>query len=297
MYRIVGPTLAVASVLAVAAGHVPAGSPSAETAVSTVTFTAAERRETLAYWTADRMRDVEAAVELGHDAASVQPWRDPAMKTVGRLFFTDDKGQDTYCTATAVRSSNRSTVMTAGHCVQLPASPGNHHSNMVFVPGYRAGERPYGVFAVRAIAMPSSWEQNAHNDVAAVVVDPLEGQDGQGHEALTEAVGTQAVAFDREPGGAVTVFGYPDSQEQRGEHLMYCAGTTSKTRTGQQSVRCPMEGGSSGGPWLAGFDRKTGRGTLVSVNSFGDAPEEGTVMEGEVLGAVAAQLHAQAEKL
>ncbi|QOV37918.1 trypsin-like peptidase domain-containing protein [Streptomyces ferrugineus] len=289
MHRIVAPTLAVAAVLAVAAGNVPAGTPSGEPAISTVTFTAAERRETLAYWTADRMRDVGAA-ELGHDAASVRPWRGPAMKTVGRLFFTNEKGQDTYCTATAVRSGNRSTVMTAGHCVQLPASPDNHYSNMVFAPGYGDGERPYGVFAVRAVAMPRSWAQDARNDVAAVVVD-------QGDEALTDAVGAQAVAFDRKPGGAVTVFGYPDSQEQRGEHLMYCAGTTSATPDGKQSVRCPMEGGSSGGPWLAGFDRKSGRGTLVSVNSFGDAAENGTAMEGEVLGAVADQVLARAEKL
>lgn len=57
-----------------------------------------------------------------------------------------------------------------------------------------------------------------------------------------------------------------------------------------------MEGGSSGGPWLAGFDRTSGRGTLVSVNSFGDAAENGTTMDGEILGTVAEQLLAQAEK-
>lgn len=288
MYRLVAPMLAVASVVAVAAGTVPP----TDTAISTVKFTAAERRETMAYWTPERMRAVGASTELGHDAASVQPWRGPAMKTVGRLFFTNDKGQDTYCTATAVQSRNRSTAMTAGHCVQLPASPDNHYINMVFVPGYGEGDRPYGVFVVRALAMPRGWAQDARDDVAAVVVDP------RGGKALTETVGAQAVAFDREPGATVTVFGYPDSQEQRGEHLMYCAGTTSKTPgDGRQSVRCPMEGGSSGGPWLAGFDDATGRGTLVSVNSSGDAVENGTIMEGEVLGPEAEQLHARAEGL
>ncbi|GHH08474.1 trypsin-like serine peptidase [Streptomyces lanatus] len=288
MYRLVAPMLAVASVVAVAAGTVPP----TDTAISTVKFTAAERRETMAYWTPERMRAVGASTELGHDAASVRPWRAPAMKTVGRLFLTNEKGQDTYCTATAVRSRNRSTVMTAGHCVQLPASPENHYSNMVFVPGYNEGERPYGVYVVRAIAVPRSWAQDARNDVAAVVVD-----ERPGGESLTDEVGEQAVAFDREPGATVTVFGYPDSQEQRGEHLMYCAGTTSKAPDGTQRVRCPMEGGSSGGPWLAGFDRRTGRGTLVSVNSFGDAPENGTGMDGEVLGGAARQLHERAEGL
>jgi V8-like Glu-specific endopeptidase len=291
MHRIVAPALAVAAVVAVVAGNAESGTPSGKSAISTVAFTTADRRETLAYWTADQMRKVSADVELGHDAASVKPWHGPAMKTVGRLFFTNEKGQDSYCTATAVQGRNRSVVMTAGHCVQLPASPGNHYSNLVFVPGYSEGKRPYGVFAVRAIVMSRSWERDAKNDVAAVVVD------SQKSTSLTDAVGGQAVAFDRKPGDTVTVFGYPDSQEDRGERLMYCTGVTSTAPEGKQSVRCPMEGGSSGGPWLADFQDRTGLGKLVSVNSFGDAMEEGTVIQGEVLGAAADELHAHAEQL
>jgi V8-like Glu-specific endopeptidase len=292
MHRIVAPALAVASVVAVVAGNPLGSTPSGEAAISTVKFTAAERRETLAYWTADRMRKVVAGIDLGHDAASVKPWRGPAMKTVGRLFFTNEKGQDSYCTATAVQSRNRSAVMTAGHCVQLPASlPENHYSNMVFVPGYSEGKRPYGAFVVRAVVMPRSWEHDGQNDVAAVVVDSRDGT------SLTDAVGGQAVAMGRKPGGKVTVFGYPDSQEERGERLMYCAGTTSTAPEGRQSVRCPMEGGSSGGPWLADFEEKSGLGELVSVNSSGDAVEGSSVMQGEVLGTTADELHARAEQL
>lgn len=293
MRWIVAPVLAAATVVAVGSGSSIGSTapPSTEAALSTVKFTAAERRATLTYWTADRIHKVAAGIELGHDAESVKPWRGEAMKTVGRLFFTNEKGQDSYCTATAVRSSNRSAVMTAGHCVQLPASPGNHYTNMVFVPGYDEGKRPYGVFVVRAVAMPRSWEQDAKTDVAAVVVDPQKGK------ALTDAVGGQPLAHDRKPGGKVTVFGYPDSQEQRGERLMYCAGTTSATREGTQSVRCPMEGGSSGGPWLADFEEKSGSGKLVSVNSFGDAAEGGSVAQGEILGTAAAELKARAEQL
>ncbi|MEV0116055.1 trypsin-like peptidase domain-containing protein [Streptomyces sp. NPDC050844] len=297
MHRIVAPALAVASVasvasvVAVVAGNTAGSTPSGEAAITTVKFTAEERRETLGYWTADRMRKVAAGADLGHDAASVKPWSGPAMKTVGRLFFTNEQGQDSYCTATAVRSRNHSAVMTAGHCVQLPASPGNHYSNMVFVPGYGEGKRPYGVFAVRASVLPRSWERDAKNDVAVVVVDQQKGK------SLTDTVGGQAVAVDRKPGGKVTVFGYPDSQEQRGERLMYCAGATSDAPQAKQSVRCPMEGGSSGGPWLADFDEKSGRGKLVSVNSFGDTAEGGSAMEGEVLGATAGELLKRAQQL
>ncbi|MDI3417477.1 trypsin-like serine peptidase [Streptomyces luteolus] len=315
MHRIVPPALAVASVAAVVAAGALAGPAIREAALTEVTFTAAERRDTLAYWTPDRMREVGANAPLGHDSAAVRPWGGPEMRTVGRLFFTDEKGVDSYCTATSVRGRNRSTVMTAGHCVQLPASPGNHHTNMVFVPGYgeKSGEKngdrsraesgeksraesgenrlPYGVFVIRAVVMPRSWEQDATTDVAAVVVDPRSGK------ALADTVGGQQLAVGRKPGGKVTVFGYPDSREERGERLMHCSGTTSATPDGKQSVPCPMEGGSSGGPWLAGFDAKSGRGALVSVNSFGDAEEGSSVMEGEVLGPLAGQVHARAERL
>ncbi|MDQ8705525.1 trypsin-like peptidase domain-containing protein [Streptomyces sp. LHD-70] len=307
MHRIVPSALAVASVAAVVAAGALAGPSSREAAreaaLTEVTFTAAERRGTLAYWTPGRMREVGANAPLGQDSAVVRPWGGPEMRTVGRLFFTDEKGEDSYCTATAVRGSNRSTVMTAGHCVQLPASPGNHHTNMVFVPGYGAksgetsGEKsgenrlPYGVFVIRAVVMPRSWEQDATTDVAAVVVDHRSGK------ALADTVGGQRLAVGRKPGGKVTVFGYPDSREERGERLMYCSGTTSATPDGKQSVPCPMEGGSSGGPWLAGFDAKSGRGTLVSVNSFGDEAEGGSVIEGEVLGPLAGHVHARAEQL
>ncbi|MFM9371504.1 trypsin-like serine peptidase [Streptomyces sp. Da 82-17] len=297
MRRLVPPALAVAAVAAVLAGNMPAGPRDGASydraALSEVTFTAAERRATLAYWAPDRMRDVGART-LGRDSASVRPWGGagrPEMRTVGRLFFTDEQGRDSYCTATAVQARNRSTAMTAGHCVQLPASPGNHHTNMVFVPGYAENRLPYGVFVVRALVMPRSWERDATTDVAAVVVDARPGG------ALTDTVGGQRLAVGRKPGGKVTVFGYPDSREERGERLMYCSGTTSAASGGQQRVPCPMEGGSSGGPWLADFDARTGRGVLVSVNSFGDEAEEGSVMEGEVLGPVAGHVRDRAGEL
>lgn len=294
MRRTLSPALAAVSVVllvAVLTGSGPAAPPGGDAALTTVQFSPADRRDTLAYWTVGRMREVGAEATLGHDAPAIRPWDGPAVKTVGRLFFTNEKGQDSYCTATAVRSGNRSTAMTAGHCVQLPASPDNHYSNMVFVPGYDEGRRPHGVFAVRAVVMPRSWQYDAKTDVAAVVLDPHDGT------SLTDAVGGQKLAVDRKPGGEVTVFGYPDSQEQRGERLMYCAGHPSPTPEGVQSVPCPMEGGSSGGPWLAAFDAKSGLGDLVSVNSFGDAAEGGSAIQGEVLGPVARELHARAADL
>ena len=61
------------------------------------------------------------------------------VSTTGRVFFTY-QGRTASCSGSAVTSANRSTVMTAGHCVKLD---GAFHTNWAFVrPGdrHRRGE-------------------------------------------------------------------------------------------------------------------------------------------------------------
>lgn len=257
-------------------------------AVAEVAYTAKERRQALAYWTPERMRKTGLAVDLGRTGPLAKPWKGPRMKTVGRLFFVNANGDDTWCTATAVRSGNRSVVMAAAHCVRRPASPVNTYTDLVFVPGYDKGERPYGVFPVAATVTPASWAKDAVGDVAALTVDPVKGR------RLTDAVGGQSIAFDRKPGAKVTSFGYPASRPQRGEELLACTGTTKAGPDDEVVIPCDMAGGSSGGPWLADFDAKSGLGTLVSVNSHGDSPDGSRTMSGPRFGAVAKAVYERA---
>ncbi|MFF7411861.1 trypsin-like serine peptidase [Streptomyces lydicus] len=259
--------------------------------VSTMTFTAKERRDALAYWTPARIKAVGRSVDLGPTGPRSQPWRGTAMKTVGRLFFVNASGADTWCTATAVNSANHSVVMAAGHCVRRPASPVNTYVDMVFVPGYGKGRQPYGAFAVRAAVTPRSWAEDAVNDVAALVVDA----DAKGRK-LVDVVGGQTVAFNRRVGGKTVAFGYPATRPQRGEELLHCTGTAEPAPAGEQAIPCDMGGGASGGPWLTDFDATTGKGVLVSVNSHGDGPESGTHMYGPVLGSAAKAVYEQAQR-
>ncbi|MGW0549488.1 trypsin-like serine peptidase [Streptomyces altiplanensis] len=193
--------------------------------VSALTYTAKERKEALAYWTPARIKAVGKSVDLGPTGPKATRWRGTPMKTVGRLFFVNSRGADTWCTATAVRSTNRSVVMTAGHCVRRGASPANTNTNttMVFVPGYDKGSRPYGAFAVRTALTPRSWAEEATNDVSALVVDA----DKNGRK-LTDVVGGQMIAFSRPVGGKVSAFGYPATRPQLGEELLRCVGTAKK---------------------------------------------------------------------
>ncbi|MFG2357546.1 trypsin-like serine peptidase [Streptomyces sp. NPDC048521] len=97
----------------------------------------------------------------GHRRAWVWTHGGAVEKNVGRLFFTFSDGYDGSCTATVVTSANRSTVITAAHCLRGVGSPSadatwNH--NFYFVPGYRNGTKPLGGFSIRTMATSSRWD-------------------------------------------------------------------------------------------------------------------------------------------
>ncbi|NGN63529.1 trypsin-like serine protease [Streptomyces sp. A7024] len=273
------------------AGPLPAGAAGAADGVSQFSFGKADRSQALAYWTPERIRKADSAANEGATPRGQHPWKGPEMKTVGRLFFVNDKGEDTWCTATSVSARNRSVALTAAHCVQVPASPGNHHVSMVFVPGYHKGARPYGTYAVRAVTMPRSWEQDAKTDVAALVLDTHKGR------RLADAVGAQQVAFPGRPAGRVTVFGYPDSRPEQGEQLVSCDAVAKAGAGHTQSVACGVAGGASGGPWLAHFDARTGKGTVAGLTSFGDTATNSRTTSAELLGPAAERVYERAQGL
>ena len=257
--------------------------------VSSFSFTAQERKDALAYWSPARIKAVGKSVDLGPTGPKTKTWTGPQLKTVGRMFMVNAAGADTWCTATAVTSANRSVVMTAGHCVRRSASPDNTNMSMVFVPAYSKGKQPYGAFAVRTVLTPRTFAEEGTNDVAALVVDA----DKSGRR-LTDVVGETPVAFNRAVGGTISSFGYPATHPQLGEEVLRCVGTAKK-ENGQQVIPCDMTGGSSGGPWLADFKEATGQGTLASVNSGLDGFTP-TKMYGEILGATARTMYERAER-
>ncbi|MBN9744482.1 hypothetical protein DMP23_25965 [Amycolatopsis sp. A1MSW2902] len=253
---------------------------------------AAEQQAVVAYWTPQRLAALtepssQNPPKSGPDGA---PWPDPLPKTIGRMFYTDH-GEDASCTATVVRSKNRSTIVTAGHCVNNTDLLGEHNAwnaHVMFVPGYHDGQTPYGKFAARIGVVDRTWlandQQNAQKfdtyDQAFAVLGPNEA--GQ---LVQDAVGgAQQIGFDRPGGAKVTQFGYPRAAsdpareglpEYTGARLAYCTGTArhwTGTPTYPDSpdlwgAACVMGGGSSGGPRLRDFNPSTGLGTVVGDNT------------------------------
>ncbi|MER6944608.1 peptidase [Nonomuraea sp. NPDC000554] len=195
-------------------------------------------------------------------AGSVWPGGGAVARTTGRVFFTH-QGRTASCSGSAVTSANRSVVITAGHCVKLD---GAFHSNWVFVPGYNAGNRPFGTWVATRLLTTQQWNasEDVNFDVAAAVVAPLGGR------TLVDVVGGQGLAFNQARRQQMHAFGFPAAAPFDGSRLIFCSGRVFDDRvmTRDQGMTCGMTGGSSGGPWFQNFNESTGLGTQNSVNSF-----------------------------
>ncbi|MFH0516772.1 trypsin-like serine peptidase [Streptomyces sp. M41] len=184
------------------------------------------------------------------------------LSTAGRVFFTY-QGRTASCSGNAVTSANKSTVITAGHCVKLE---GAWHTNWVFVPGYHDGQAPHGRWTATKTLSTPQWtaSEDINYDVGAAVVAPLDGK------KLTDAVGGQGLAFNTGYNKRMYAFGFPAAAPYDGEKFIYCSGNTNRDflLSNDHGMNCNMTGGSSGGPWFTQFDESTGTGLLSSVNSF-----------------------------
>lgn len=212
------------------------------------------------------------------------------VKTTGRVFFTY-QGRTASCSGSAVVSQNKSTVITAGHCVKLN---GAWHTNWVFVPGYHNGNAPYGVWTARRTLTTPQWgsSENFSYDVGAAVLNPQDGK------LLTDVVGGQSIAFNQPRWRRMYAFGYPAEAPYDGSKLTYCSGPTIVSLLwGTHGMNCNMTGGSSGGPWFVNFNEATGTGTLASVNSYRlNLPILWRNMYGPYFGNDAKALYEEAQK-
>ncbi|MEW9547718.1 serine protease [Nonomuraea sp. NPDC050783] len=207
-------------------------------------------------------------------------------RTTGRVFMTVN-GADFVCSASTVRSASRDVVVTAGHCVK--DGTGQWAQNWTFVPGYGTrGSHPYGRYAARRMFVTGPWARRADDDydIGMVALATWGGRH------VTDVVGGQDIAFNAPRGGQAYGFGYPADPPYRGDRLVYCAGRLRDDpykQSRDQGLGCAMTAGSSGGPWLTGFDPASGRGRITSLSSFKYTDDPRT-MYGPYFGAIARAL-------
>ncbi|MFF4910464.1 trypsin-like peptidase domain-containing protein [Streptomyces sp. NPDC001260] len=167
---------------------------------------------------------------------------------VGALFGADRAGKlagGHFCTASVVHSPGRDLVVTAAHCL-------DGDGDLIFVPGYRDGKAPYGVWNVHKRFLPDGWAkgQDEDSDVAFAVVGE---RDGKGVEDVVG--GNRFVAGTATGATAVTVTGYPNSREVP----VSCTNKPTAHSPTQQRIECPaLSGGTSGSPWVNGDGQVVG---------------------------------------
>jgi len=169
-------------------------------------------------------------------AASAQTAR------VGALFSASGGH---FCTASVVHSKGRNLIVTAAHCV-------DGGGRYLFVPGYRDGKAPFGVWAVTKTYVGDAWsgDQDEDSDVAFAAVEDI------GQQSLEGLVGGNSFSTGRATGAtAVTVTGYPKYQESP----ITCTNKPTAHSSTQQRIECPaFTGGTSGSPWVNGYGEVVG---------------------------------------
>ncbi|HEY6493218.1 MAG TPA: serine protease [Trebonia sp.] len=235
--------------------------------------------------------------------AAPQPWRsgDTAGQglrwthggavtgAVGKVYFTLDD-EDYVCSGTLVGRGQADVVLTAAHCVTGGLGPGSvtqWATNWMFVPGFGNGRMPYGEYTARRFFATPDWTGpdggSEQYDVAFVRVTAatLYGKTGPARPPTglpVEFTDNQ----DAVPTGRAYVFGYPAEAPYDGLALDYCAGPVTASG-GSLRTPCAMTAGDSGGPWLAGFDPRSGAGTVAAVCTY-KVTDNLRVLYGAVLG-------------
>ncbi len=195
----------------------------------------------------------------------------------GAIFIETPFGLDR-CSGTSVNAPNYSVVFTAGHCVNSGGPRGRWLAfRWVFVPGYRYGQRPFGVFPARWIDTTEQWRRTGSEnfDVGAAVVT----RNGRG-ELLGKAVGGTGIAWGLKARQVFDVHGYPAAPPFDGETQRLCAQTPFLGHDTHSffspgplnlAVDCNVTGGASGGGWTI-----RGGKILNSVTNYGYSDDEAT---------------------
>jgi V8-like Glu-specific endopeptidase len=212
-----------------------------------------------------------SSVPVPADVSTGSDWPTTAnqtpTQTAGKVLFQDDAGGYGQCTASAVTSESKLVVFTAGHCV-FDQTTKHYYKNWVFIPAYKNGSTPYGIWTARELWTTDGWKEGSWPsaipfDTGAAVLNLNAGR------RLTDVTGANGVSFNQEPLQSVYAFAYPAELPYDGSLLKYCSGTTTvDPNFGSRELACTMNGGSSGGPWLKSFNTATGLGLLNGQASY-----------------------------
>lgn len=236
----------------------------------------------------------------------------------GKVLFTLSSG-NYVCSGSIVSDDaidDDALVLTAGHCAHDGAG-GDWATNWTFFPDYGNPESEpsvrdcdstvLGCWTAARLVTSKSWAEGGDFNYDFAFAD-LGAGGRSGEEFLEDAINAAGdgaagaeLGFKRDRGEFLTSFGYPAAFPYGGQNLYYCAGESKAwdrfnrrfLNSYDQGLKCDMTGGSSGGPWYAGFNTVTGTGIATSLNSFKYTNDSST-MYGPYFGNYAEKVYTEA---
>jgi V8-like Glu-specific endopeptidase len=201
--------------------------------------------------------------------------------TMGKLFFTipegaSDPAGDYVCSGSVALDNH--TVVTARHCM-YDISTHKWYSNWTFYPGWSNGTDGTlgGGWKVN---FAYTWVSNGGNSTWYWDIGLLSMHDSTGKGCGGDSgkvIGNYTGWLGWTYGGDYTqrqwnIFGYPQAAPFEGNYLYQDNGATGILNplgaTGIVEVGNPQTGGTSGGPWIIGFDPNDGATPAPNNNVF-----------------------------
>lgn len=247
-------------------------------------------------------------------------------RAVGRLGFRYMTG-NAMCSASLIGPG---LLLTAAHCVaEFGSGRFLPDARWAFIPGYHKGKGAYGTYTTQAAFAPQSYidgsvscksEVICPNDVAVLVLRPNRNR-YPGARTGWLGVGLDGYGFsDFIPTAVAPIaqLGYPGgldngAQMIRNDSFGFAFSLTESDEdpvpVPNTLMGSPLDGGSSGGPWVVNFGIQPNFGTLpkpmidapnmvVGVTSWGEASGEAAIVgsspfTSDVLGELIAQACSQ----
>eukprot|EP00804_Cyclotella_cryptica_P016305 CCRYP_005757-RA/>CCRYP_005757-RA protein AED:0.02 eAED:0.02 QI:135/1/1/1/1/1/2/235/632 len=221
------------------------------------------------------------------------PYSGAIQSSTGRILF--DFGSETHvCSGTVVNDggvyNERSLILTAAHCAYDDLTK-QFASNAVFIPDqadttgsgtdFDCSNDKYGCWYLSFAVVEKGWAvnqfpSNAEFDYAFYVVHDYVSTHIEGYTdgltgTLDQDIIPAKVDFYADPhDNFFSSFGYSEDFDPT---FRYCSGDAQYIRevpdyTNLWLPYCSLQGGASGGPWVANIDQ-AGVGTIMSLNSWG----------------------------
>ncbi|KND92022.1 hypothetical protein TOPH_03279 [Tolypocladium ophioglossoides CBS 100239] len=187
---------------------------------------------------------------IAHVLAAAVPFN--GIPSVGVLHHGDPKQH--YCTASVIESKNGNVILTAAHCVS------GSGKGLVFSPGYHDGAVPYGSYPVTAAYVHPDWNKDHSIDDDFAFLTLGKGTHGGKSVDVQSVVGGNKLVTNAGYKNTVEVVGYNDNAQKP----VHCLVGTYEAEAGQLGFNCgPFSSGTSGSPWISGYDAKTEHGNVI----------------------------------